>query len=279
MTQVLLVLLSVVAVAAVLLLWGRASWRRYISNLFSEVRAAASTTVEYVGFEELNELPTPVQKYFRLVLKEGAPIINRTSLVQKGGFRPKLELKEWSAIEATQQFSSSPRAFVWSAKIAMLPGVSIDVCDLYKDGKGGIRGKFLSLFTVIEAKEQKELNEGALQRYLAEAVWFPTALLPSQGVLWSAIDEQRARATVTDGATTTSLEFTFNDNGEIVSAYTPERYREVSGTYESTPWGGRYANYVDINGYLVPIECEVEWYLQEGVYTYFRATLDEILYD
>ncbi len=269
----------IAAVAAVLLLWGRAGWHRYISNLVTEVKTAAPTKVGHVNFDELDELPSPVQKYFRLVLKDGAPIINRTSLVQKGGFRPKPELKEWSTMEATQQFSSSPRAFVWNANIAMLPGVSIEVCDLYKDGKGSMRGKILSLFTLIDAKEQKELNEGALQRYLAEAVWFPTALLPSQGVSWSAIDEQRAKATVTDGNTTTSLEFTFNDSGEIVSAYTPERYREVSGTYEPTPWGGRYANYVDINGYLVPIECEVEWYLQEGVYTYFRATLDEIQYD
>ena len=45
MTQVLFVLLAVVAVAAVLLLWGRASWHRYISNLFTEVETAASTTV------------------------------------------------------------------------------------------------------------------------------------------------------------------------------------------------------------------------------------------
>lgn len=49
-----------------------------------------------------------------------------------------------------------------------------------------MKGKFLSLFPLFDAQNQRKLDEGALQRYLAEAIWFPTALLPSQGVTWTA---------------------------------------------------------------------------------------------
>ncbi len=101
--------------------------------------------------------------------------------------------------------------------------------------EGRMKGKLLSLFTIIDARDHRELNEGALQRFLAEVVWFPTALLPSQGVTWTVLDNHKAKATITDSDITTSLEFEFNEKGEVVSVYTPSRYREVSGKYEPTP--------------------------------------------
>ena len=39
------------------------------------------------------------------------------------------------------------------------------------------------------------LEEGL--RYLAEAVWMPSALLPSNGVAWEAVDDLHARASLT----------------------------------------------------------------------------------
>ena len=120
---------------------------------------------------------------------------------------------------------------------------------------------------------------GALQRYLAEAVWFPTSLLPSQGVSWSPIDERRAKATLEDSGITVSLEFEFNDKGEVIGVYTSGRYREVNGTFELTPWRGRFSNYVEVDGYHIPSEGEVEWQLKDTNYPYWRGKLLDVQYE
>ena len=39
-----------------------------------------------------------------------------------------------------------------------------------------------------------EVAQGELMRFFAEAAWYPTALLPSQGVRWQAVDDTSARA-------------------------------------------------------------------------------------
>jgi len=271
--------LTLLALLTITLLWGKVSWYRYTAGLFEKVYASGAAQERYVDLDEIKNLPVPVQKYFRLVLKEGAPIITHAFLSQSGGFRVKPEKEAWSPMEAEQYFSTRPRAFVWHASIAMMPGVAVNVCDTYIEGEGKTKGKLMSLFTLIDTQSASELDEGALQRYLAEAVWFPTALLPSQGVSWNEIDEYHAEASVTDAGTTVSLEFEFNETGEIVSVYAPRRYREVSGAYEATPWKGRFADYIDFQGYRIPSKAEVEWQLEEQLYPYWRATIGQVEYD
>lgn len=253
------------------------AWARAGQSGGVERKTAAG--VRYVNLEEVEELPTAVKHFFHLVLKEGAPIINRAVISQTGGFRARPEMKKWSNMKAKQYLSSNPRSFAWHATITLPLGLSIKVCDSYRGGKGKIRGKVLSLFTLIDSHNRSELNEGALQRYLAEAVWHPTSLLPSQGVTWQPLDDHRAQATLRDCDLTVSLEFEFNEQGEVVSVYSPARYREVSGQYEATPWKGRFSRYVKIQDYRIPLEGEVAWQLPDQLYSYWKARIHGIRYE
>lgn len=252
-------------------------WQRYTALQFQKVKHYPASPSS-IDLEEITTLPPVVQKYFRLVLDDRSPLIHNVELSQTGGFRAKPEMKSWSAMRAKQQFSTSPRGFVWSAEISMLPGVPISICDSYIEGQGAMKGKLLSLVPIINTSNKKALNEAALQRYLAEAVWFPTALLPSQGVRWSEIDERSAKATITDHGIRVSMEYTFNEKGEIVSVYTPRRYRGTDGKYIPTPWRGRLSNYTKADGFLIPSYAEAAWLLGEDTYTYWRADIKKINY-
>jgi hypothetical protein len=68
------------------------------------------------------------------------------------------------------------------------------------DGRGRGRGSgSLSLYGALPIASDAgspEMNAGALHRYLAEAVWTPTALWPGAALRWSAIDERSALATL-----------------------------------------------------------------------------------
>jgi hypothetical protein len=270
----------VVTLIGTVVWWGKISWKQYIDEKYRVIENTSSQSVGYVDLQsETVEVPEIVKKYFYLVLTNGSPIIKRALVMQSGGFRAKPEIEEWSNMEAQQLFSTRPRAFIWNARITMIPGVSIDVGDSYVNGTGEMRGKLLSVFPLIDARSSTELNQGALQRYLAESVWFPTALLPSQGVKWKAMDASHALASISDSGITVSLQFEFNHNGEIVSVYTPNRYREISGKYVPTPWGGKLSHYTKINDYMIPQHGEVSWYLDDQVYTYWRAILTKVIYE
>ena len=47
-------------------------------------------------------------------------------------------------------------------------------------------------------------------RFFADTAWHPTALLPSQGVRWEAVNDRSAYATLTEGDISITMLFTFN---------------------------------------------------------------------
>jgi hypothetical protein len=161
----------------------------------------------------------------------------------------------------------------------MMPLVGVRVRDALVAGEGSMQAWLLSLVPVLNERGGAELSEAALQRYLAESVWFPTALLPTAGVEWWQIGENRARATLTVAGTTASLDFRFNDEGEIAFVYTRNRYREVDGAYEPTPWSGYFSNYQERSGMRIPTEAYVQWHLPTGLLPYWRGEIVEVAYD
>ena len=105
-----------------------------------------------------------------------------------------------------------------------------------------------------------ELNSGALHRFLAEAVWYPTALLPGPSLVWSPIDSTKSLATMTVSGTTVSLEFRFNPSDEVSGIYSPGRWGRFHGKYQQVPWEGHFQDYHRQDGMLVPSRGEVGWY-------------------
>jgi hypothetical protein len=228
---------------------------------------------------EIESLPAPVARYFRTVLRDGQLIVAGTYLVQTGEFRMGEAEESWRPFGATQVFRSRPAGFVWDARIRLALGLCVHVRDAYVNGAESMRGELLGLVRLVDAHDTPELTAGALQRYLTEAVWFPTALLPSQGVQWTRIDDSTARATLTDGGTTVSLEFGFSQDGLITSAFTPSRYREVHGAYQPTPWLCRYADYAVHDGMRIPLAGAVEWQLPDRPLPYWRGRITAVTYE
>ena len=124
----------------------------------------------------------------------------------------------------------------------------------------------------------KGLDAGALQRYLAECVWFPTALLPSAGVVWQARDEHSAIAALNDGHSTVSLVFFFDASGDVTHI-TGDRYYEDTGTYTLRPWTVTCREYDTHNGVRIPTECEVAWELPTGRLPYWRGVVSNVQYE
>jgi hypothetical protein len=130
--------------------------------------------------KEIEDLPAPVQQFFQTVLKDGQAIVAVVKLSQQGQFNMSETENKWSPFTATQLVTTQRLGFDWDARIQMAPGVNAFVHDTYLLGEGSLHASLLGLFTVAKTHGTPENNQGELLRFFAEALWYPTALLPSQ---------------------------------------------------------------------------------------------------
>jgi hypothetical protein len=210
------------------------------------------------------------------VLKDGQPIVAAANLSQQGLFNMSEMKAKWSPFTATQFVTTQQPGFDWDARIQMAPAVNAFVHDAYALGGGSLHASLLGLFTVADVRDTPQAAQGELLRFFAEMPWYPTALLPSQGVHWEAIDNTSARATLTDAPTTVSLVFRFNAEGTIDTMRAEARYRDK---LTAMPWSGRFWNYSTCNGMLIPLEGEVGWEYPDGIRLYYKGKVTEINYE
>lgn len=275
---VVLVVLPLILVVAIL--YGDSRWQADTRELHSGLEAASVPVAPaYYDPRELEGLPGPVQRYFHTVLNEGQPLVSAVRVEHTGTFNMSETGEDWKPFNSTQRVVIQRPGFVWDARIRMAPGLTVHVHDAYVAGEGILTAKLFGLLTVMKQPGTPELAQGELMRFLAEAAWYPTALLPSQGVTWEAIDETRASATLVDGALSVKLIFRFDAQGLIRSVRSDERYRAMDGEMVTAPWQGRFWGYEERAGMLVPLNGEVEWLLADGAKPYWRGRAERIQYE
>jgi hypothetical protein len=221
---------------------------------------------------ELEGLPSPVKRYFRAALKNGQPIITAVTMQHRGTFNMSESAEAWKPFTSNQRVITRRPGFDWDARIMLMMGVPIYVNDAYIAGEGILRGAVFGVIPVVKMASTPEMARGELMRFFAEAAWYPTALLPSQGVRWQAIDESAASATLTDGDITLTLTIQFGKDAMIESVRADARGRVVDGKTISAPWQGRFWQYENRGGIRIPIEGEVAWLLPSGTKPYWRGT-------
>jgi len=253
-----------VAGATVAVLIGRSVEAKRADDMEAALLHERIAGVDHVlDVRQLSDLPAPVRRYFEYCLVESQKLIKTVRIHQMGELRTSTTSELWSSFTAEQLVAPSNVGFVWKAKVSTPFATHVRVLDGYLAGVGTGSVSLLSAFRVASDSDKPELNSGALHRYLAEAVRYPTALLPGSGVTWAPVDDHTAIATLSDNGITVSLEFRFNDTGEVLAIYTPTRFGRFEGTYKQVPWEGHFKNYQNHQGIRVPSYGEVAWYDDE----------------
>lgn len=244
-----------------------------------EKLASISKNISYnkFTFEQIKDLPIPVQRYFKYSLEEGQHYISYVKLKHEGQFRQN-ENQKWMPIKGEEFFSIEKPGLVWVGKIQLLPFIWITGLDEYIEGKGKFQIKLMSFVTIVDAPKGRELDSGELMRWLGEAPLFPTALLPSNYLQWQEIDLNSARAVVNFAGLTVSLIFHFNEKGEI-TRMEGNRFRSMNNSYVNERWIGHYSDYTAIENIVVPMALEVAWNTQAGNFSYAKFIVTEISYD
>jgi hypothetical protein len=256
------VVLALVLVTILAMWIGR---RRQRSALTSDrerlIRAGAARSSSLaIDDQTLADLPAPVARYLRLAL----PVrhaIEEVRITQTGTLRTDATAERWMPFEAEHLVVPPAAGFLWNARVQVAPLLHVRVRDALIDGIGAGHVSLMSAFPVSAATGGLEMNSGSLHRYLAEAVWYPSALLPSSQLQWTPINANKALATLTKDRVSVSLEFRFGDSGEVTGIYTPARWGTFAGGYRQVPWEGHFREYRERDGLLVPTQADVGWYI------------------
>lgn len=260
---------------AVVLVSGTVLWKRATTHAAGLLGAGPAEPGRFSP-DQLEGLPPPVVRYFEFALTPGQPLVRHARVTQSGTFARIRD--DWASFTAVEDFAVWPPGFVWNASIRMVPLLPARVRDSYLGGEGAMHARLGGVFPVVNQRGTPEMASSALLRYLAEGAWLPTALLPSAGVRWEAVDDSTARVIRTDGGTTVSMDVHFGPGGEI-ARISAQRYRDVAGRPVLTPWVGSFSGYMRVGGMMVPLQSEVGWVLSDGWFPYFRARNTSLKYE
>jgi len=275
-----LVILALAAIVAVILAYAARRWRSGTEALRVELEATRRpNAIKTYDPSELIGLPEPVQRYFRAALRSGQRLVAAVNVEHIGTFNPSDTGERWKPFVSTQRVITQRPGFDWDARIATMPGVTVRVHDAYVAGEGRLHAALFGLVSLADVRGTPMVAQGELMRFLAEATWYPTALLPSQGVEWKAVDDRSAVATLRDGDSEVSLLFRFNERHLIESIHAEARGAMVGKDVVQMPWECRMSDYQTRDGMTVPLAGEVAWLRPEGRKAYWRGTVTSLTYE
>lgn len=281
-TALVAVLVLIPVLAAGLALAGAARWsrdsRRAGDRLLAREWADDAPDPGRGGTDGGDAVPDPVRRYLDRSAPARLPTIRVARIQQTGQFllRPP---DGWAPFTATQLFTGTRPGLLWDARVRMAPLLQVHVRDRYGTGHGSMRGAVAGLVPVVDTRGGGALAEAAAMRYLAEAVWLPTRLRPGGGLRWTPVSDSVARATLVDGTIRTSLEFTFDEEGDIVSIRSDRRFRGEDEEPRWAPWVGRCEAYQDVGGYRIPGRCTVAWVIDGEERPYWKGRVDAVVYE
>jgi hypothetical protein len=225
----------------------------------------------------LYNCPESVQRYLTRAIGNEKRMIHFASIKQVGEFRTSPD-GDWSASRADGHYLATKPGFIWKARFggSLIPS-KIAWLELL-DGKGFGSVKFLGLFTLLNPSGH-EADTSLLTRYLMEAVWFPTALIPTNLLTWREIDSHRAEAVLHYGSIHISAIFVFNDDYDIVEIITEDKYRDFRSSFEKARFTLKCSSHANTQGIRIPMSVEFVWNLPAGDFSYGKYTITKIQYE
>lgn len=252
------------------------AYNRKVNNEISLIMEGTDSSYSSAITEkEIEGLPYPVANWLRASGVTGRDKVSKVWLKQKALMKMKPSQEEWNNATAEQYFNTDYPAFIWKVNMNMGPFIKIAGRDKFSGGKGEMQIRMFSIISIADEKGEK-IDEGTMQRYLGEIVWFPSAAL-NQYIRWEAIDSLSARATMSYKGTTASGIFCFNEEGDFTK-FSTLRYFGDEEDASRHEWIIRVNGYSTFDGVRIPDRMEATWVLDEGDWTWLKLEIADIKY-
>lgn len=240
-------------------------FKKQVNTLFANSKDISN---QIYSIQQLENLPEPVQKYFKYVLKDGQPYISYARIKHDGQFKTGFD-KNWTNIKGEQYATTEKPGFIWKGTTLMFTAR-----DLFISDQGRLVVSWLSVFNIADATGE-QYYKGALLRWLGESVLYPTNFLPSEKLQWLPIDSHTAKLTFDHKGLSLFFKVTFNEIGEITEMET-KRYMDED-ILET--WVIKASNYQRLSNVIIPTNFEVLWRLPKGDFSYANFNIIAVQYN
>lgn len=257
--------------------WGQFRFHQMVEKQTLQlVRASNPSETQSVKEEGLKSLPEPVTRWIRQSGMIGKPYLNGAKVSQIAEMQMSPDKDQWMKAKAEQYTSMNPPAFIWKVDARMNSFLNFQGRDKFEEGKGEMLIQLNSLIPIVDKKGEK-LDEGSLQRFLGEMVWFPSLAL-SPHISWTPIDGKSAKATLDFQGTSGSGTFFFNEEGDVIR-FSALRYRGNEPDAQRREWIMDIQEYSTFEGIRVPSKMTSTWRLDSGDWTWLKLEVTDIKYN
>lgn len=257
--------------------YGTWSFNNMVSRELPSLLPGSQVSAETVTEEKLSALPPVVEKWMRRSNVVGKSLIQTVFLKQTGQMRTSPE-GSWMPFSAEQFFRVDKPGFLWKVDVNANPFMFMAGRDKYENGSGHMMIKVMSLVPVVDVKG-KEIDQGTMLRFLAEATWFPTFALSSY-IKWEQLNSLSARATMNYRGVEASGIYKFNSEGDLTGFEAMRYYyRNEGSTLEKWVITIDPDGYKEFQGIRVAAKSSVTWKLKEGDYKWLNVEVTEMEYN
>ena len=266
-----------VILAGIALRWNIQKTESDIAQHISQLRHSANNHPVTSRFDERQQLPPPVQRYFQFVFQGRIPSYRVATMQMSGQFR-RPQQSSFNPTTAEQTSAIRQPGLVFSATTPIIPLVWARAYDAYVDGKMEMKAKILSTFTVVNEQSNPTLDQISLRRWLLESALYPMVLLPSEYVRWEAIDDQHARVIAQYQGVSTRMIATFAPSGEL-TRMNAEENGDLNTPYHGSGEQVERSDYQDIQGMMIPMQFSIARVHDGQVLPFWSGKIEKITFE
>lgn len=270
LAKLLFVIGALFTIALVTLLLAQAKNNTNIAQTWKALKPEAS--VERFSQAMIADQPEPIQRYFLHAIAPGTVIASSVHLAMNGTIRL-AQNQDWMPFQAEELLSNL--GFIWKAT-AGKGAMRLQGVDYYTHGVGQMRFSLWGLIPIVSA-QNPNVRRSAIGRWIGESFWLPSALLPSRGVSWQAIDDTTIQATLKAEGESITLTFVIDDRGRLIqSSFLRWGNQTEDKHYAKIPFGATYLSEQTFDGYTIPSQIGAGWWSgTDRYFEFFRTSIEQ----
>jgi hypothetical protein len=226
----------------------------------------------------VSDLPEPAQRYFRYVIAPGARLSTVSEIDMVGELSLGTKGNPGYRRMRARQMLCPYSGLVWRVEIGR--------GRMRVVGSDGLEGEhswsrfwLFGLLPLVRAGNCRDHLRAAFGRLVGEAAfWAPAALLPQNGVVWEAVDEDTARATVSYHGLTQTVEIRVDAQGCPIWVLIP-RWTDANAdkVFRVQPFGGFLSEFCEFQGFTLPTRVEAgNFFGTQEYFPFYKARVRAI---